>query len=350
MRPFNRTYFWIVPLLVAIGSAFMPLDAAARNADRRLQSEIARTQEIIDRAEEIVDEALGPLPRRLVDEAQARQREARGLAFDGSPTLREQERALATSLEARRLALRAIEITKAQRRLLERVRQLIAENQELVTRAREAVAPSKNAEAERFLDAGLDQLERGQRAFHNGEFRQAVRFTLLGRDLILRSVRTAEGEPAVDRARVQEDLERTDRFLEEANSFVDDDRAARVRYEEAERLQEQARRHLRADRLREARQLTLRARDAALDVFRAGREVPEREGAEAAILRVDERLGEIGPPLRERGDPQVLRLLDQVRKHLEMAREALADGVVTKALAEAQLAASLLGQAEDAQP
>jgi len=349
VRPFRLAYIILPLFIVALGLLPSPSDAQTRGPGDRLERELEKTDEILRKAEVIVKEALGPLPKRLLREATDLQREAYS-EFQQAPTLSSQQRAVKQSLQARRLALRAIEITKAQRRLLERVRQLIAENRELVTRAREAVEQSASVEAERFLEAGLDQFARGQRAFHNREFRKAVRFTLLGRDLILRAIRVGEGGATLDLGRVRDDLHRTDQFLKEAKSWVDDNRVARVRYAEAERLQEQARRHLRASRLRDARRFTLRARDAALDVLRAGQGDPDREGVESAIDRVAERLRELEPGLREGGAPQVDRLVTQARKHLEKARDALADGALKEALAEAQLAASLLRQAEDRQP
>ncbi len=349
MQRFKPTILHWALLLTAFGLTFAAPVAWGQDIQARLGREIEMTDDIIEQAHEIVHEALGPLPRQILNEARELQRRAKD-AFLSVDEAGNHKRAAALTIKARKLALRAIEITKAQRRLLERVRQLIAENRELVARARDLVAQSGSPEAERLLDAGLHQFSRGQRAFHNREFRQAVRLTLLGRDLVLRAIRIADGGGAVDRAAIRDELERTDQFLREAKSWVDDDRVTRVRYEEAERLQEQARRHLRADRLREARRFTLNARDAAIKVLRVGSDAPQREDVVAAIDRVAGKLEVLGPELRRSGESSVVRLVNQAERHLKKARDALADGAMKIALAETQLAASLLGQAEDRNP
>jgi hypothetical protein len=329
--------------------AAIPETAGAQAARDRVREELRRTDDIIERAAEVVHEAIGGRPAVVLAEARRLQASARDVFLETDPgSLRE---AVLRTEQARRLALRAAEMTKAQRRLLDRVRQLIAESRDLVAKARETVAAAQSPESERLLEAAMNQLSRGQRAFHDHRFRESVRFTLFGRDLLLRAMRIADGERGLaDAARIEDELNRTDEFLREAGEWIEDDAVARRQHDEAARLQEEARHQFRRDRLADARRLTLRAREVALEALRAGQDAPDRDEVTAVVERVNARIEEIRTWRVERGESDALRLLAEAVAHVDKAKEALGADDLKRALAEAQLASSLLGQLESRVP
>lgn len=345
MKPALSTHR-IRPLLLGILLVLWPLAGAAQN-DNRLDQEIQRTQSILMEAAQVVRHAVGARPGQLLEQAENLQVRAKDIAVDPDSRPLELAQAGRFTIEARRLAVRAADLARSEIRLLDRVRNVLAENHDLLTRARDAVRRSGKPEAERLLQAGVQQLDRGQRAFDQGRYRQAVRFSLFGRDLVDRALREAQGvDGGVDR--VREEVGRTEEFLREAHAALQDHAAARATYEEAERFQEEARRHLDAGRTGMARRLTQRAREAALDVLRHTLDRPEASDVTHALERVEARLQEIRPRAEASGDDTARRFLREADDHLQRARQAGNDGKYRKALAEVLVASSLVTRAEAA--
>jgi len=333
--------FAIFALVLAFALAAAPLAPAWAQNGERVLAELQETDRVLEQAREVVGHALGPRPSNVLGEAQSLQRAA-WTSFRAGRLAR----AFDETRAARRSALRAVDITKSQLRLLDRVRHVLATNDDLVSRAKEAISSTGSAEAQRLFDAGLSQLSRGRRAFEDSEYRQAVRHSLFGRDLMLRAIRVAEGGGIATKARVEEELRRTDEFLSEARAAAPDSPESDKLLREAERLQERATQKLAENHLDVARRLTLRARDAALDVLQNQRDGIDAGELAATIERVSDRLRVTRETLAESGDPEAMRLTAEAERHLENARRAQREGKGEEALAEAQLASSLLGQAE----
>ncbi len=322
-------------------TALVTVPATAQpNADRLL-AELRRTDEILMEARDVVTHALGPRPSNVLSLAAEMQDEAWS-AFRNDSRVR----AFSLTKEARRSAIRAVDITRSQLRLLDEVRVTLAANEDLVARIRDALTSAPNPEAERLMEAGLQQLSRGRRAFDDGLYRQAVRFALFGRDLLLRSLHAAQGDGRVDAARIETEIDRTEEFLREARLAVNDAPALDPMFDEARRLQDDARARLRDRQLEPARKLTLRARQRALDILRQEAGEPDADEVRAVIVRVTDRLTLLQAQLRESSDRNVEMLLERAASHVERGRRALQDGNPKQALAEAQLASSLLGQVE----
>lgn len=323
-------------LLVA-GMVTTPV-AHAQMTPERLERELDRNDELLARAAEVVARAISERPRQVLDIARNLQHDARE-AFHGHHYV------LATGKMrlARETTGRAVELATAELRLLDQVRHLIAENHDLSARARGVVSASGNPEAARLLDAGLELLQRGQRAFHDHEFRAAVRLSLFGRDLVLRAMRTVEGDAGLDESRVRDEIQRTADFLREAAGA--DGPASARRFDEAGRLQARAEQELRGKRLAQARRLTLRARELVLDVLRDESQAPDASDVHTHIARVEARYERVAEALG-RGKGRERRLLTEARNHLDAAQSAAAGDDPRRALAEAQLANSLLDQIE----
>jgi len=332
-------------LLLGLLLLLWPVVAGAQNG--RLEQEIQRTESVLQEAAQVVRHAVGARPGQLLEQASDLQLRAKDIALDPESRPVELLQAGRFTLDARRLAIRAANLARSEIRLLDRVRNVLAENHDLLTRARDAVRRSGKPEADRLLEAGVQQLDRGQRAFDQGRYRQAVRFSLFGRDLVDRALRVAQGgDGGVQR--VREAVDRTEEFLREAHAALQDHAAARATYDEAERFQEEARRHLDAGRPEMARRLTQRAREAALDVLRHTLDRPEASDVTPALERVEARLQEIRPRAEASGDDRVRRFLGEADDHLQRARRASDDGEYRKALAEVLLASSLVTRAEGA--
>lgn len=322
---------------LGIGAAVVAPPASAQLTSDRVEEELDRTDTLIQRAREVVSGAISDRPREMLGVARDLQHEARQAFADGRLL-----QAATRTRAAQQAAGRAVDLATAEIRLLDQVRHLIARNDDLSARAREVVAASGDREATRLLEAGLEQLRRGQRAFHDHQFRAAVRLSLFGRDLVLRAVRAAEGEAGLDEARVRDDIARTDEFLRAAN---DAPREARRKLEEARRLQDRAEGALRDRHLTHARRLTLQARELVLDALRLENTVPDAADVTAHIERVEGRYRNVAGTISgARGREQ--RLLGEARDHLDEARQAAARDELRRALAEAQLANSLLDQIE----
>jgi hypothetical protein len=330
-----------VLLALVIGLAVAAKPALAQDGSRVL-AELQETERVLEQAREIVGHALGPRPSNVLTGAASLQQEAWS-SFRAGRLFR----AFEQTMGARRSALRAADITKSQLRLLDRVRHVLAANDDLVGRAREAVAATASPEAQRLLDAGLAQLARGRRSFEDTEYRQAVRHSLFGRDLLLRAVRIAEGGRALTKARVEEELARTEEFLSEAQGSSPEGPDAEKRLREARRLQERADDQLREGRLEAARRLTVRARDAVLDVLQNQSETIDAAELTAAIERVNDRLHAIQSELDGSANSEASKLVVAATSHLERALAAQRAGKDGEALAEAQVASSLVGQAEN---
>jgi hypothetical protein len=335
------------PVLLGVFLTLVPLAAGAQN-DTRLDREIEKTESVLREAARVVQHAVGARPEQLLDQARNLQGRARDIALDPDSRPGDFLQAGHFTLDARRLAIRAADLARAEIRLLDRVRNVLAENHDLLARARDAVRRSENAEAERLLQGGVQQLDRGQRAFDQGHYRQAVRFSLFGRDLVDRALRLAQGDRGADAARVREAVDRTEEFLREARAARQDHASAEASYREAERLQEEARRHLEGGRAESARRLTLRARVAALDVLRHTLDRPERADVVQALERVESRLQELRPRAQASADEKVLQLVAEAEDHLDRARGAEERGDHGKALAEILVASSLVSRADGA--
>lgn len=308
----------------------------------RVEAQLRSTDRVLEEARVIVAEALGDRPLRLLQSAVDLQRDAWGAFHEG----RFGEAGVRTAA-ARKGAIRAIELAKAQRRLLDRVRQLQVENEDLIHRAREAVATSGRVDVARLFEAGKTELERGRRAFDQQDFRPAVRHSLLGRDLLLRAIRVAEGNVGTSRDRVMEDVRRTDEFLREARGSMEDRPTASSRLAEADRLQREARSALADGKAPLARQLTLRARELALEALRDDSAAPSHDDVQAFLERVTLRLADVRSEASGVDDAELTRLLSQAQAHLDRGRALLSEGEGRSALKEAQLASAVLARAID---
>jgi len=341
MKATRHPHWPLVAGILALLACFAAVVPVAE-AQGRVEAELRRTDRILHEAQGVVAEALGDRPMEILQQAFRIQEEA----WDSFRNGRYVEAGHRTGV-ARKGALRAIELAKAQRRLLDRVQQLHAENVDLVARARDAVRKSQKPEAARLFEAGKKQLERGERAFHHREYRPAVRHSLFGRDLLLRAIRVAEGGPALSLERVTEEVRRTDEFLREAEQSMEDRSASGGALADARRLQDEARSSLSARRLRNARQLTLRAREVTLEALRDDGAMPSQEDARALLERVAARYGDLRSEARGVDDAELARLFKQVEAHLDEGRHALRENDTRRAFVEAQLASTLLGRAND---
>jgi hypothetical protein len=336
-------------LFVLAGIGWVRVSAQASGPADMLRVELERTDRLIEKARDEIAGIRSAYPQTLLAEAEKLQhrawqayREAIGPGGSGGG-LRE---AKLLTLQARDLAVRAIEAAGLDQRAREGVDKLIDRAQDRAAEVGQRVEASGNALARQLLEQGLDQLRRARRAYQDAQ-PHAARLAALAFDLIERAGRVAAGE-GPDPAASEASLARTEALLAEIESDLadagnPDPLVASLRG--AQELVTRAREQLRAGHVRLALRLGLQARQAGLTILTQLQRLPSDAQLISALGDLEALRDQIDAELARREVPAARALLVRASDLLEQARAHLGAGESEEAVSVLAAAESLLRDA-----
>ncbi len=298
---------------VGVGTAI----AQEISSNSPVRAELEKTDRALDRGSEYLSANSCARGAPLLQRAREMQSRARASLSSGGQ--RPTRLALELTRRARVLVNDAIRACPADARAVDSVRDLFTGAEDLAQRVESEVRESKDPEANRYLDAARSQLLRAREAYRRQDFRQAVRWLGVSRNLYQRALREVRGPlPGVEHVRGA--LERCELLLSEVRLGLAEapDAEATALLGQAERSRDQARRLFDDGRPLLALRSIAAARSSALEAhWRVGRTVDA----------------------------------DQVRHAIEIVRQSLDEFEHQPSTATAEFARAArekLGEAEDA--
>ncbi len=332
-------------LLVVCCQLLASAAAAQQMGVRDPMQELERTDRILDRARDQVGASPSARAGALLDHAVDMQVDARHMY---NPHDRGTWRAaMRLTQQARELARRSIETAEIEIKAHESIRDLIESTRDLAMDAGTIVRERGDAEAGKLLDGGLWQLQRAQEAYRGLAYRKAIRLAATARDLVQRALQRARSGESGEGGSIEAAIDRTQALLEELGVNLegsDDPRAVHLR-DQAMRLQERALRMQREQRPTLALQLTTQARQAALEALLLLSSRPDGEEVERALMIVEQLIQDATPVILASGSSAAADMLESARQRHAEAREQLARGDASQALATARIAEGLLHRA-----
>jgi hypothetical protein len=313
--------------------------AGTASAQCDLRAEIERALLRIERAREIVSVSPVPEARELLRAAEQRAKEA-----EERGRRREMERACLLARVSQDLAEKAASVGREGLRDLPQVQNSLERTALFLAEVARELEGNGSREARQMLATATRQQRQGERALDQGRPRMALKLTFLARETARRARRTAQGGEDPGRPWVEQELNLTDRLLEEAAPAGEGEEPppARVqRLEQARRLQTQARRQLAGGELGLALRLTGQARILARRALRgADPSIAPRE-VRSMIQTTAELIDRLSTVAAEKGDRSALQSLAKAESLLEDAGKALATGKTHPALGSARAASAL---------
>lgn len=341
MRP--RLVHLLVFLLLCLGG----VARAQSDEPGPVQHELERTDRAIERARgHFADHPCvrGAALLRRGSDLQARAWDA----FRAASLPRRRE-ALVLTHQARKLVIESLQACPSADHSDTAVRDLLQRTEELARSLDAALQSRNDLEARRLLEAGREQLSRARDAYRDGEFRRSLRLLTIARALLQRASEAGPASAGVEARGPLLFLDRTELVLSEARLAVEGRETSRAAelLALAESHQLRARDWaaegrpllaLRATQL--ARSLALEAQWSA-DAERGSAASDDPEEVRATIEALEQMLAEQAP--RTSGGPvEAQAFLDAARDELARARDLLAAGKQSAAMAAAKAAASLL--------
>jgi len=342
----NSRRAWILgawALVVLIAMSALP---AAAQTQAEVRAAIIATEGVLVEAEKLVQERRCERGVALVERARELQEKARGATSLGGGGDR-LHAALARTHQARTLAEQAVQTCRVETQAVDQVRSLLESTRELAQRAQGQLRARSSADADRLLQAGLDQLEKAESAYRQEQLQLAVSYVTVARKLIDRALNEAPATDALSEpAQVEAELTQTETVLSDLRAVTIAPRR-RGLFDQALSNQSRARSALAEGRLVQALEFTLAARRLAADLLRDGAQGADGSRVGRAIEIVENSFVRLEPNLRETGDATVLKLLEQSRESLDLARDQLGEGLFGPAARSARLAGTLLRQAAE---
>ncbi len=343
----------IVGLVLAGGSLAQAQPAGEVEA---LQREIENTDQILQRAVELAREASAVAAidhLKQANELQGRARSEYRQGLDaGSPGTRAArfKRALEYTLKARHEALQAMDLARVEKKTQESVRRLIDQAESRAHEVAPVVRESGNEQAGQVLGQAIDHLQRARRAERDRQYAQASRLATLATSLLDRALQLAQADVGAA-AGAQVSIDRTAALLAQVEgTLIEQGKRPGdwPPYREARRLLDQAIELFRGGQLRQALQLSLTARQKALQVLADLRQDPQKQSLIEAIEELQALYGELGPEIEAAGGEAEQRMLDEGRRLLRRARALLRDEKPRQALQHLLAAERLLKRAAKA--
>jgi hypothetical protein len=315
-----------------------PGDGTGGSGDR-VEEALRRTDEALQRAREIVRETDSRRARELLERAAGLQDSAWKQHHGSHPVM-----AGRLTVEARRLALRAVALAKEDAALQSRARLEGERALRALQRARETFDGAPGPQAARRLEEARSQIERGRVQLHEQHYEAALRLTLSAQRLIKQALGSVAGE---DGAAATRELERTDRLIERVLPVVRDsgDEEARRVLDSGMSLQNEAWEALRAGRLRMAYATTREARGLVNRAAALVRGPVDVDAVARALAETDRLLEQAADVVRDSRNERAIQLLERATEHQERASRFLGDERLRPALAETRVARSLAKRA-----
>jgi hypothetical protein len=308
-----------------------------------IRREVERTNEVLARAREIVPPSRNAQAIEVLQTAVRAQQGAIEQLQAGHPRI-----ALELTMEARRLAFRAIDLARnagdsgpGPIDLEPRAQRALERAAEVLERARDCAGSSPSQVAQRLLDLAATRLEEAHQAFRERRYRLALDLAaqvdrVLGE--VCRGDRGEDIEQLYDN--VQQLMERAAPIIVEAGNAN-----AIGMLERARTLFERARNALGANRDPLAREALSTARDLLLQALRLSERPPESGDVDRLLEATANDLTKLAEEIRAAGNNEATSLFDRALEHLQRARDLRAQNRLRATLAELRVARNLAWRA-----
>lgn len=295
------------------------------------------TDAYLERVSGLVLDADSDQARRLLDDADAKQGQARQLYGNGRYAF-----ALRLSRSARQIAAQAERMARGSQGFGERARQSLDRLFDLHEQVRDRASETGNAQAMSLVRQAEGLYLRAREQYEQTRYEQAARLLDQAEHSLRQAARLVLEAGDVDRLR--EEQTRIADLLATARDRVDagaDPALARV-LDGAEHTLDDARLALSSDQPLRALRLTRRARAEVLSVLRQAGGGVDAEAVQREIDRFDARQAELAAAAAA---PEARRLLEQARTQRDRAAEALDRGEEELALRTIRSALNVQRQA-----
>jgi hypothetical protein len=335
---------WALHLGAALVAALLAFSVAAPAfaQDReRLRSELETTQRILERAREVVEESGSPRALDPLRIAFRLQEEAVQMGRSDRP--RDWMNGFERTLQARKLAQRAMSIAAEQVQLEKRAQQEIFKLENLIDRLTEHADTAPSERAQQIMEMAQRRLLQSRQAFHEQHFEEAYNLAHDTRRLLENLV------PRQPARRFERMFENTQRLLERAREVVGsvDNAQAQSLLERAERQFEAARRTQSEGRPEAAFRHLTQARDLAMRSLRLEEGPVDATRLDKFLEDTQRYIDAVATRIDATSTPDAMTLLDNARQRLERARAQRTNGSLRESLAEARIARNLAQRALD---
>lgn len=342
--PRRRLLPWALHLGAAFVASFLLLGGAAPSfaQDReRLRNELETTQRILERARDVVEESGSPRALDPLRIAYRLQEEAMQLGRSDRP--RDWLMGFERTVQARRLAQRAMSIAAEQVQLEKRAQQEIFKLEHLIDQLDDHAETAPGERAQQLMEMAQRRLLQSRQAFHERHFEEAYNLAHDTRRLLENLV------PRQPAQRFERMFENTQRLLERAREVIatSDNSQAQALLQRAERQFESARRTQAEGRPEAAFRHLTQARDLAMRSLRLQEGPLNAQRLDAFLDDTQRYIESVATRLDDATTTDAATLLDDARRRLERARTHRANDKLREALAEARIARNLAQRALD---
>ncbi|HET9234413.1 MAG TPA: hypothetical protein VFP10_09760 [Candidatus Eisenbacteria bacterium] len=322
----------ITTLLVSTGTALV-------NAQCDIRGELGRAASLLKRVERPVEQSGSADARELHRAASRRLHEAEERARSGDT-----ENACRLARLSQSLSQQASDIIRPGRgpRASGEVEGML----EATDRALEDASrrlPSRGAkEGQNLLKSARSQQVEARAAFQEGRPRVALKLTLMARETARRALRPGQGVYIPDSRSASDEMEQTDRFLNEARRILDvHDGSGASMISRAERQQEEARQHLARGRPEMALSLTRESRANARRALDKAKVNPDPREVNAFLQSTQDLVRRLEPQAKAARHGAALEHLRRARSLLAEARRARDAGRWSDAFGATRAASAL---------
>jgi hypothetical protein len=317
------------------------LTAGAAVAQCDLKGELGRAGSLIQRTRIRVQQSGSADAGDLLRAASARLREAQDFARRGDT-----ERACRLARVSQSLSQKAAEMAGSggSPRASTDLERMLRATDQLLEQSGRRMPPRGAKEGRNLLRSARDQQGEAWAAYQNRRPRLAVKLTLMARESARRALRPGEGIFIPDQRATGQEMEQTERFLNEARRALEaSGKPGRdpALMSEAERLQEQARHHLARGRAGLALSLTRESRVTARRALGQADLDPGPEDVNAFLESTQDLVARLEPRAAEARHGPALEHLDRARSLLEEAARARDAGRWREAFGATRAASAL---------
>jgi hypothetical protein len=302
-------------------------DARVALAQCDLRAELSRAASLIQRTRKSVEQSGSNDARDLLRAASARLREAQDRARRGDV-----DSACRLAGVSQSLSLKAAEETRpgsGPPRIASDVERMLRATDQVLSESAGRLPPRGAKEGRNLIRSARDQQNEAWAAFQGGRSRLAVKLTLMARESARRAVRPGQGIFIPDQRSTAQEMQQTERFLNETRRALGG-RSGRnhdpALMSQAERLQEQARRHLAQGRSGIALSFTRESRMAARRALGQAEADPGPDDVNAFIESTEELVSRLRPRAEETQNSEAIDRLERARSLLGEAKAARDNG------------------------
>jgi hypothetical protein len=305
----------------------------------RLRNELETTQRILERARDVVEESGSPRALDPLKIAFRLQEEATQLGRSDRP--RDWMMGFERTVQARKLAQRAMSIAAEQVQLEKRAQQEIFKLENLIDQLNDHADTAPSDRAQQVMDMAQRRLLQARQAYHERHFEEATNLAHDTRRLLENLV------PRQPAQRFERMFENTQRLLDRAREVVasGDNARAQSLLERATHQFEAARRTRSEGRPEAAFRHLTQARDLAMRSLRLEEGPVDAQRLDTFLEDTQRYIESVATRIDDTATTDATTLLDNARQRLERARAHRANDDLREALAEARIARNLARRA-----